>query len=44
MEKTLKEGLTSLGLSLPEQRQQTLCAFARAMVKQNEVMNLTAIT
>lgn len=44
MEQTLKEGLTSLGLSLPEQRQQTLCAFARAMVKQNEVMNLTAIT
>ena len=44
MEKTLKEGLTSLGLSLPDQRQQPLCPFARAMVKQNEVMNLTAIT
>ena len=44
MEKTLKEGLTGLGLSLPEERQQKLCAFARAMVKQNEVMNLTAIT
>ena len=44
MEKTLKEGLNALGLSLPEDRQQTLCAFARAMVKQNAVMNLTAIT
>ena len=44
MEKTLKEGLETLGLSLPEERQEKLCAFARAMVKQNEVMNLTAIT
>ena len=44
METTLKEGLTALGLSLPQERQETLCAFARAMVKQNEVMNLTAIT
>ena len=44
MEKTLREGLTALGLSLPEARQEKLCAFARAMVKQNEVMNLTAIT
>ena len=44
MEKTLKEGLTGLGLSLSEERQQKLCAFARAMIKQNEVMNLTAIT
>ena len=44
MEKTLKEGLDRLGLSLPQERQETLCAFARAMAKQNEVMNLTAIT
>ena len=44
METTLKEGLISLGLALPEDRQEKLCAFARAMVKQNEVMNLTAIT
>ena len=44
MEATLKEGLISLGLALPEDRQEKLCAFARAMVKQNEVMNLTAIT
>ena len=44
METTLKEGLTALGLSLPQERQEKLCAFARAMVRQNEVMNLTAIT
>ena len=33
MEKTLKEGLETLGLSLPEERQEKLCAFARAMLK-----------
>ena len=44
MEETLREGLEILGLSLPEERQETLCAFARAMLRQNEVMNLTAIT
>ena len=44
MKTTLKEGLRSVGLTLPEDRQEKLCAFARAMVKQNEVMNLTAIT
>ena len=44
MEQTLNAGLEKLGLSLPEERQKTLCAFARAMVRQNEVMNLTAIT
>ena len=44
MEKTLKEGLTGLGLSLSEERQQKLCAFARTMVRKNELMNLTAIT
>ena len=44
MEKTLRKGLSELNLDLPQQRQETLCAFARAMVKQNEVMNLTAIT
>jgi 16S rRNA (guanine527-N7)-methyltransferase len=31
-------------LELPEQTRQTLCDFGRAMVKQNEVMNLTGIT
>lgn len=44
METTLKEGLNDLGLSLPQERQEKLCVFARAMVRQNEVMNLTAIT
>ncbi len=44
MKKTLNQGLEQLGLSLPEQTQDTLCAFGKAMVKQNEVMNLTAIT
>ena len=44
METTLKNGLETLGLTLPDERQEKLCAFARAMVKQNEVMNLTAIT
>ena len=44
MEETLREGLEILGLSLPAERQEKLCAFARAMLRQNEVMNLTAIT
>lgn len=44
MEKTLQEGLDNLGMSLPQERQEKLCVFARAMVRQNEVMNLTAIT
>ena len=41
---TLREGLPGLGLELPLSLQETLCAFGDAMVKQNEVMNLTAIT
>ena len=41
---TLRTGLPALSLELPEQTQQTLCAFGAAVVKQNEVMNLTAIT
>ena len=44
MKKTLLEGLPALNLALPEDRVDTLCAFARAMVRQNEVMNLTGIT
>ncbi len=44
MRKTLDAGLTGLGLELTESRRQTLCDFAAAMVRQNEVMNLTAIT
>ena len=44
MKKTLQEGLPALGLTLTEETQNKLCAFGHAMVKQNEVMNLTAIT
>ena len=44
MLQTLAEGLPGLGLSLDTQVQEKLCAFAKAMVKQNEVMNLTGIT
>lgn len=44
MRKTLDEGLPLLGLDLPEAAREKLCAFGQAVVKQNEVMNLTAIT
>ena len=44
MLQTLEAGLPQLGLNLDENRNQTLCAFGHAMVKQNEVMNLTGIT
>lgn len=33
-----------MGLTLSESTQNTLCDFGRGVVKQNEVMNLTAIT
>ena len=44
MRLTLSEGLPQLGLDLPAEIQKTLCDFGHAMVKQNEVMNLTGIT
>ena len=44
MRKTLADGLPLLGLSLEESVQNTLCAFGEAVVEQNKVMNLTAIT
>ena len=44
MLQTLSQGLPELGLSYSQSVQEKLCAFARAMVKQNEVMNLTGIT
>ena len=44
MKKTLLEGLPRLGLSLDEKPADTLCAFGAAVVEQNKVMNLTAIT
>ena len=40
----LSAGLPRLGLDLPAEKQAALCAFGEAVVKQNEVMNLTAIT
>ena len=44
MKQTLSQGLPQLGLTLTEQIQDTLCAFGEAVVEQNKVMNLTAIT
>ena len=44
MLETLSEGLPQLGLTLSGEIQKTLCDFGHAMVKQNEVMNLTGIT
>ena len=44
MKETLLAGLEAMDLPLPQERCDTLCAFGAAVVKQNEVMNLTAIT
>ena len=44
MRKTLSEGLPNLKLALPEDAQEKMCAFGEAVVEQNKVMNLTAIT
>lgn len=44
MKKTLAEGLPRLGLTLSDPVQEQLCAFGQAVIRQNEVMNLTAIT
>ena len=44
MESTLREGLPGLNIELSEQVQKTLCDFGKAVVEQNKVMNLTAIT
>ena len=44
MRQALVSGLPELGLTLTENQIDTLCAFGQAVVKQNEVMNLTAIT
>ena len=41
---TLSAGLSRLGLELEEKIRQTLCDFGQAVVAQNQVMNLTAIT
>lgn len=44
MLETLKRGLPQLGLELEEDTCQKLCEFGQAVVEQNKVMNLTAIT
>lgn len=44
MRAALEKGLPSLGLTLPESRKALLCAFGEAVLRQNEKMNLTAIT
>ncbi len=44
MRKTLDLGLEAMDLSLSDSQKSTLCAFGEAVVEQNKVMNLTAIT
>lgn len=44
MMQTLTAGLPALGLTLTEKQKKTLFDFGCAVIKQNEVMNLTAIT
>ena len=44
MEQTLREGLPGLNLNLSDETQKTLCDFGKAVIEQNKVMNLTAIT
>ncbi len=44
MRQTLANGLPVLGLQLNTPVQETLCAFGEAVIEQNKVMNLTAIT
>lgn len=44
MMQTLTAGLPALGLNLTEKQKKALCDFGCAVIKQNEVMNLTAIT
>ena len=44
MLQTLLSGLPALGLDMPEETAKKLCAFGEAVVEQNKVMNLTAIT
>lgn len=44
MLETLSNGLPQLGLELSVQTQEKLCDFGYRVIRQNEVMNLTAIT
>ena len=44
MKNTLISGARELGLTITEETADKLCAFGEAVIRQNEVMNLTAIT
>ncbi len=44
MKQTFCAGLPQLGLPLPDERVDALCAYGQAVLDQNKVMNLTAIT
>ena len=44
MRAALDAGLPQLGLTISEETKDTLCRFGYGVIKQNEVMNLTAIT
>lgn len=44
MLETLNNGLPQLGLTLSQQTKERLCDFGYRVIRQNEVMNLTAIT
>ena len=44
MNVTLRQELAALGLDVDDTAQEKLCEFGRAVIRQNEVMNLTAIT
>ena len=44
MKETLLSGARELGLERTEETADKLCAFGEAVIRQNEVMNLTAIT
>jgi len=44
MKQTLLQGLPRLGLSLSDSACDSLCTFGQAVIEQNKVMNLTAIT
>ena len=44
MQNTLSRSLEQLELSLDQATQKKLCAFGQAVIEQNKVMNLTAIS
>ena len=44
MEATLREECARLGVALTDGQAAQLCAFGQALLEQNKVMNLTAIT